>query len=313
MTYKFYRWKWDNYPKLRIIDRIPTHLDLELVAGRCNCKCAFCELTYNPPKAMNMPFEMVKKIIDEFTEKGGSSIKFVYLGEPCLYKHLAEVIFYAKQKGVIDTIIATNGGLLTKELSVNLIRAGLDWITYSVDSCKPEIYKQIRVNGNLNVVSENIKKFHRIRYALQYGKDSKKPKIVIQIIKMNLNENEVTSGEFEKFWKPYVDEISISTLVDYHLSDISGESPNFCCTSPFRRLTIRANGDFAICCGQRLDAKIIGNINENSIEEAWNGDKFNRIRDLMKEGKAHLIDICKNCPTRLIDMQGVERFEKIKG
>ena len=135
MSYLYYRWKWDNYPKIGFIERVPIHLDIELTT-RCNYDCIMCPRTYLHLKDIDLPFETVKKIIDEFTEKGGSSIKFVYLGEAT----------------VIETIVATNGSVLTPELSVNLINAGLDWLTFSIDSCKPEIYKQIRVKGNLKIV-----------------------------------------------------------------------------------------------------------------------------------------------------------------
>lgn len=309
MTYESYRWKWNNRPKLKVAGFFPIHLDFELVRGICNCRCVMCEMSFNPPAPLMMPFKRAKKIIKQFAKGGGCSIKFVYLGEPLYYEKLPKLIKYAKKKGIIETMIATNGGLLTKDWSKRLIKSGLDWIIFSVDSCKPEIYKQIRVNGNLKIVGKNIWNFHKIRNEL----NSKKPKISIQCIRMDLNEEEIKSGEYLQFWSPYVDDVSISTLVDWHLNDISGESPNFCCTSPFRRLTIRANGDIAICCGQYIEGKIIGNINKMSIEEAWNGKKFNKLRKLMREGKAHLIDICKNCPTRLIDMQGDDRFEKIKG
>lgn len=293
-AYKKYRWKWNNYPKYFMVDKVPIHLDIELTT-RCNYRCIMCPLTLNPLKPVDMPFEMVKKIIDEFTEKGGCSIKFVYLGEALLYKDLPKVIKYAKQKGIIETIIATNGSLLTEKLAKKLIKSGLDWITYSVDSCKSEVYEQIRVGGILKIVRKNIRNFFEIRKKL----DSKTPKIRIQIIRQKINEKEIESGEYEKHWKPYVDHVRISELYYYDNKLKIGETPNFFCDGVFQRLTIRVNGDIALCCGERLDSKILGNISDINIEGAWNGTKFTRVRVLMSERKSHLIEACKTCSGRL--------------
>jgi len=266
-----------------------------------------CEHSSNhPPELMDMPFEMVMKVIDEFTKKGGSSIKFVYLGEATLYKYLVDAIFYAKSKGVIETILSTNGSLLTKTLSIKLIRAGLDWITFSIDSCKPEIYKQIRINGNLEIVTKNVKYFHQIRKEL----NSKKPKIRIQCIRMDLNKDEIDSGEYRRFWEIYGDEIRFSHLETYDNTKILPEAPDFFCTSPFRRLTIRADGKIALCCGERRDNKIFGDINENTIEEIWLGKEFNKVRDMLKEGKAHLVEQCQTC-TGLLSYLKEKNYESV--
>lgn len=300
MTYEQYRWKWENHPKYRITESMPIHIDLELVAGICNCRCIMCEMSFNPPDPIKMPFELAKEIIKQFVDGGGSSIKFVYLGEPLYHLGLPEIIKYAKKEGIIDTIIATNAGLLTEVWSEALIKAGLDWIIFSVDSCKPEIYKQIRVNGNLTIVKKNIKNFYRIRKKM----NSKKPQITIQCIPMDLNKDEIESGEYHRFWSPYVDNVRITQLEDYDNRISVGETPSFCCTSPFRRLTIRADGKIALCCGERSDDKILGDIRKNSIKDVWIGEKFREVRMLMKEGKSHLIEQCLLCPTRLDHVEG---------
>jgi len=250
-----------------------------------------CEHSFNPPEVLDMPFDIATKIIDEFAEKGESSIKFVYVGEPLLYKRLPEIIQYAKEKGIYDTIIATNASLLDYEISKRLITAGLDWITYSVDSCQPEIYKQIRINGNLKIVTRNIRGFYDVRNMLE----SKTPKIVIQAIRQDLNREELDRGKYHAFWKPYVDEIRISHLEDYTNKTILPEGKDFRCNSPFQRLTIRADGNITMCCGERSEEKIFGNIRENTIEEIWLGSKFNEVRNQMLEGKAHLNEACQKC------------------
>ena len=293
--YNEYRKKWDTYPKLYKVDRVPIHLDLELTT-RCNLACTMCPRTDNNIPIMDMPLDTVKRIIDEFAEKGGCSIKFVYLGEALLYPDFFEVIKYAKKRGIIDTMIATNGNLIYKQNAVGLIKSGLDFLIISIDSCHSEIYEQIRVNGNLNKVIDGLVYLNQLKQL--YGKE--KPKIQIQIIPMDLNREEIESGEYHRFFEEYSDVIRISPYCeDYTITEPIGETPNFFCEGVYQRMTIRVDGKIQICCGERKDSKIIGDVNEMSLEEAWMSGTFNYIRYLMKERKSHLIPACNTCPGRL--------------
>ena len=293
--YDNYRWKWENYPKLRLVDLVPIHLDIE-VTTRCQLKCIMCERTINPPILLDLPIKSYKKIIDEFAEKGGSSIKLCYLGEPLLYKELIFAIKYAKNKGIVDVMLATNGNLLNKSLASELIKSGLDLIIFSIDSCQPEIYKQIRVNGDLFKVINGLTHLNNLKK--QYK--SKTPRIQIQAIPMDLNRIEIESGEYEEFWKPFADIIRISPYCeDFANCGILEEPTDFFCESIYRRMTIRADEKIVLCCGTRKDNKILGDISENTLEEVWLGNDFKYIRKLMNERKSHLIDACKSCSYRI--------------
>ncbi len=292
--YEIYRWKWDINPKYRFVDRVPLNLDIELTT-RCIYKCIMCEHSFNPPIPMDLPIEDVKKIIDEFAEKGGAAIKFCYLGEPLLYPYLCEVIKYAKDKGIVDTIIATNGFLLNSDLAYQLIKVGLDWIIFSVDSCHPDTYESIRINGDLHIVKQNITSLFALRSFL----DSEKPKIQIQAIPMKINKCEIESGQYEEYWKSYCDIVRISPYCEvYNIKEDIGETPNFFCPSIYRRFTIRADGKIALCCGTRSNDKIIGDIYKDTIEEVWKGKKMTKVRKLMNEGRSHQIRACKRCSMR---------------
>jgi len=292
--YQEYRWKWDNYPKLHKIDKMPIHLDIEPTT-RCNLKCIMCPHSFIPPKPQDMDFDIMKKAIDEFAEKGGYSIKFCYLGEPLLYSKIFEAIEYAKDQGILETIMATNGHLFNNGSLMKLISSGLDFLIFSVDSINPEIYAKIRVGGNLEIVKDNIIMIKTLKDFYQ----TNKPLVQIQAIPMRENKEELESKSYHKYWKPYVDKIRISPFCeDYKNQKIIEETPDFFCKSVFRRMTLRADGKIVLCCGSRTDDKILGDIRENTLEEVWLGEEFARIRYLMKKGQSHLIEACKTCPGR---------------
>lgn len=63
---------------------------------------------------------------------------------------------------------------------------------------------------------------------------------------------------------------------------------NKLCKAPWRQVDLYPNGDIMTCPDY-----VIGNINKNSFDEIWNGEKSNRIRSLLKEKKG--FPGCQSC------------------
>lgn len=98
----------------------------------CNMKCKFCYATFDDQKVLKqLPIEDVYTILHKLKDAGLEKITFAG-GEPMLYKHLDDAIFFAKQIGLTTSII-TNGSLLTEEI-LNKWSGKLDWIGLSIDS-----------------------------------------------------------------------------------------------------------------------------------------------------------------------------------
>ena len=101
----------------------PTHLDLELT-NKCNFSCKMCFKSMNPEKIMPFGFmdiDLAKKIIDEGSKKGLKSIKFIYRGESLLHPGVVEIVKYAMDHGIVDTLINTNVSLLTDTTFTKLV------------------------------------------------------------------------------------------------------------------------------------------------------------------------------------------------
>ena len=61
-----------------------------------------------------------------------------------MHPKLSNFIKYAKEKGILETIINTNATNLTIENSNKLIESGLDLIIYSFDGGTKETYEKMR-------------------------------------------------------------------------------------------------------------------------------------------------------------------------
>lgn len=66
---------------------------------------------------------------------------------------------------------------------------------------------------------------------------------------------------------------------------------NFYCAAPWRGLHINPRGDVKTCCAG--DPNMLGNLNENTIQEILFGDTMQEIRQSIRQGRPHAY--CYNC------------------
>ena len=291
--YFIYRAKWYNNPKKFLVEDYPIHLDIELNTS-CNLRCPMCVQSTSKIHHETMELELVKKIIDN---NPVCSIKFNYRGEPLLYPHLPEVVAYAKEKGVIDVMINTNATLLTPDYAKKLIDSGLDLIVCSIDATTEKVYDKIRVGGNFYETCKNVVAIQ----VLKRLKKSNTPIVRVQMVEQELNAHQV--DDFVDFWREYADEISVVDYKDFNVKkENNTKLPDWYCSQLWQRLFVLADGDIVPCCraiqGNNEKMFVLGNIDDTSIKKVWNGKKINNLRKAHKEGKSHLIGMCRTCGLR---------------
>ncbi|MBD3196227.1 MAG: radical SAM protein [Candidatus Lokiarchaeota archaeon] len=288
--------EWDVMPDE--LNKVPYELDIELTTY-CNLSCSFCPRTQLGLKGKHMDLELYKKIIDEFSRKGGIAVKLNYLGEPFLYPHIIHAIEYAHLKGIKKILINTNGNIIGLETIIKCFLNGLTHITFSIDSCKEEVYKEIRKGGNVHNVFINLFECYLTKEILNL----KTPHITVQCIKQPQNQSERESKLFQHHFKNYCDEIRFTEL-HYTESNKKYEKDNistapFLCKEPFRRLVVLVDGSVHICCHVRTEEKYIGSFPNQTIEELWNTTKMNEVRNCFYDNKKESPVFCRDCPIQL--------------
>ena len=127
-----------------------------------------------------------------------------------MHPKLSNFIKYAKEKGILETIINTNATNLTIENSNKLIESGLDLIIYSFDGGTKETYEKMRPGrfqkNSFSKVYENIRNFHKVR-------NEKKAKLPFTKIQMILTEE--TFQEVESFYELFDDIVDDVTVNQY--------------------------------------------------------------------------------------------------
>ncbi|MEK9135211.1 MAG: radical SAM protein [Patescibacteria group bacterium] len=293
-SFLIYRLKWELAARFKYPLKFPVHIDLE-INSNCNYRCVFCphgtgEMKNDMPI---MSFETAKKILDELAKNKVYSIKLNWRGEPALHPDLAEIVSYAKKAGIKEVQINTNGFLYDEQKIRNLVKAGIDRIIFSIDATTPELYSQIRVGGEFNRVVNNIKTFDRIRKELKQDK----PFIRVQMVRTEVNKHQVE--DYKKMWQGIADDIRFSDVTNRGQGDSLQVGDQIsvgrvCCPQPWQRMMIACDGKVMLCCSDWFGDYIIGDINENSLKEIWNGQKLKVVRKMLKQGNFNFKP-CKDC------------------
>src|SRR3954468_19751867 len=129
----------------------------------CNAKCVFCPRDEMHRRQGVMSFDLFRKIVDECAALGITHVRVHNYGEPFLDRHLTDKVRYAKQKGIKEVGMISNGSLITDKIARGMIEAGLDAINISVDASGKDVFESTRVGLNYDKVIANVERIVRIR------------------------------------------------------------------------------------------------------------------------------------------------------
>ncbi len=176
----------------------PIHVEIENIYA-CNLRCVHCARQYIDPIGTHlMSHALFKKIIQEAVAIGTRAIGLAIWGEVFLDKDIFERIAYAKDKGIIDIRLHSNGHLITDTIAKQIIDSGVTFLSISLDALTGSTYAQMRggnydnaIRGFANIVSQKIQQFSLL------------PKLRVSFVKSSINEHE--ADYFAKYFSEYCD------------------------------------------------------------------------------------------------------------
>jgi len=122
-------------------------LDIELrLNWECNAKCVMCGVAdyFSKDEKINkITDQEIRRLLLELKEMGCANITLSG-GEPTLRKDLIPIITFASQTCGFNVSINTNGFLLSESFLKQIILAGINSITFSLDSPLEEVHDHIR-------------------------------------------------------------------------------------------------------------------------------------------------------------------------
>ena len=171
----------------------------------CNAKCVFCPRDDMERRQGIMDMALFKKVVDECAELGIEHVRMHNYGEPFVDRQLVDKVRYAKQRGIPQVGMISNGSLITEAAARGMIEAGLDAINISVDASGKETFEKTRVGLKYDKVIANVERL----LALRDAAGTRRPKLILSFVRQNNSEDE---HAFIEHWRKRADKIHITDL-----------------------------------------------------------------------------------------------------
>ena len=291
--YLVHRYRYEIYPQLKIFDDFPPYLQIE-PTSICNYRCTFCYQTDNEFNKRStgfmghMKLETFKLLVDQVE----GNIEFISLasrGEPLLCPDIKEMLAYTRDK-FLNLKINTNASLLDEQISHSILTSGVKTLVFSADAADENLYSKLRVNGKLDKILANIKRFQEIRI-----KNYPKSKIITRVSGVKIS-NQQNLDDMEKFWGSFVDQVA---FVDYcpwenvYKSKLSNvETP---CSDLWRRMFVWWDGKINPCDVDYKSELSSGDIKNHNISELWKSNNYINLRKQHIEKLRTTVSPCNKC------------------
>jgi len=304
-------WKLTE-PRVELASAVPLatpFLVIIDVANICNFKCKFCFQSVPRSDLRDMGFKGTMMAMDLFMETieqvtaFPDPVKRMYLfahGESLLNRHLAEMIRYARSRDAARVIqVTTNGSLLSPEMNLSLIQAGLDELRVSLEGLSSERCSEMAgVDVDFDALIRNVEHFyhHRgdcrlyvklINVAMEDGDEARFSRLFADI----------SDNASIEYVTPYYKGVEYGSLFESHDKSILGAPvrPVLVCPRIFYMLSICPDGNVTMCNVDNLEEHVFGNVRTHSLVELWNGEAFTALRRQHLEGRGREHPLCVTC------------------
>ena len=293
LRYLIHRYRYEIYPEKKIVDEYPPYLQIE-PSSICNYRCVFCFMTDNSFNKKSsgymghMNLEMFKNIIDQ----AEGNIEFLSLasrGEPMINPQINKMLEYTINK-FLNLKINTNASLLTEKKIHAILAGGVKTLVVSADAADENLYKKLRVNGNLNIVLKNLELFNNIK-----EKNYSHSKIITRVsgVKFDKDQN---FEDMKKFWDGLVDQVA---FVEYNPWENNYEKEKneikTPCSDLWRRMFVWWDGKTNPCDVDYKSKLSVGNFSNFTLNNLWNSDSYEELRKTHLNQKRFNLDPCSSC------------------
>lgn len=277
----------DRETFLKVVDQLRPHTDEEWAGWK-----AYCEKKYGireEDEASENHFFLY--VISKVIQLHG-------YGDPLLDRNMHEYVQILHEKG-FSSYFSCNPANINLELTYKMLDAGLDYIKYSIESVDDAVHKQIR--GEMSNFSQS---FEKIKQVLDYKhKNNLNTTIVITMLDLNrTNQKEDYDKLMQAFEGLDVYIYLKSEDCQWYRKDFHGTKSihwSEICKHPWMTMTIKSNGEAAMCMEDFNNEIVFGDVHTQSLKEIWDGEAYRKFR------RAHLcvqkgIKCNEQCDMKLI-------------
>jgi radical SAM protein with 4Fe4S-binding SPASM domain len=303
---KIYRFLRNRYYMTK---SLPSVFGFEMTT-KCNSKCPMCaRREFKDIPHDDMDFEILEKVIREVKNwyKGKTFFNLTGLSEPTLYPKLVDAVAAIKtQMPQAKVKIITNAINLNEDLSKQLILAGLDQITISLNGVNRSDYLKLTGVDEYDNVKKNLESLIKNR---------EKHNTIYPILNINLKTHQGNTEAIHQtrlLWTNAILQSDVSSTSDILPLTKSANNSSLFASKSRRRYPCRhlwgevkldVNGNIYPCDGKVMDYNFrekselfLGKINETTIKNVYLSQKITYFRNKHIQNNIISLPTCAKCP-----------------
>lgn len=327
------------HPALDFLRTFDTQYPFGLVfepTNRCNAACTFCPVSKRDKgfKTSDLTSDALKKVEDHLKSLPVHSKGFVQpigLGEPTIARNFPEILHRLRAAAPrnFTILLNTNGQTLNSSRIRSAILKYVDNLTISINGWGRKQYSDLNGVDAFDAVVANTREFLREKN----GGDQNLPITRLQLMRSKgqdsshsdgmENEFQELMGEFDRFHiqplmtlagvEDSIRPIQVSEDVEREMDPKFKSVP---CFQVWYQAFVAADGDVYPCCivgnvdgseKRRDTGLLIGNVNEESVEEIWKGKRRKEILRSHVDGDKP--EFCKACTA--VSMYGIDDWNRL--
>ncbi len=159
------------------------------ITTHCNLRCEMCVQQVWDETAEAMPLATFAHLMEQV--RSLPELPIIHLGgygEPMVHPDFIEIVRLAKATGA-QVEMTSNGMMLTQQRAEALFDLQLDKLVVSVDGVTPQSYGDLRVNGDLDRVIQNLRYLYQLKVR-NVGRHAN-PQVAIAFVAMKSNIHEL--------------------------------------------------------------------------------------------------------------------------
>ncbi len=263
----------------------------------CNASCVMCPwpetATALPQGAMTE--KTFERLVDQIAGRGVERTSLFLMNEPTLDRRLEAFTAHLKRREpATRALIFTNGAKLDGARAVALRDAGMDEIDVSVIGFTSERHDAVMRGVAFETVVRNLAEISELR------SQGRLEGLEIKVVTLAFDGIEEGRAEFERriglpiYVKPVTNRAGSVDLARLGVRNQATARPSPC-QRPFVKAYVLYNGDMVLCNCDWKRTTIIGNVNESTVADLWNGPILDRIRGQHIRRSYPPGSICANC------------------
>ena len=291
--YLIHRYRYQIYPQMGVLDEYPPCLQIE-PTSICNYRCVFCYQTDGSfTRRSNgfmghMTLDTFKNLIDQ----AQGNVEFITLasrGEPMLCKDINAMLAYTRGK-FLNLKLNTNASVLDDDKAHAILQSGVKTLVFSVDAAEEPLYSQLRVNGSLEKVLENIERFQKIRET-QYPN----AKIITRVSGVKVRAEQDLDG-MVSYWGGLVDQVAFVAYVPWeNVYDAPYTNIASPCSDLWRRMFVWWDGHVNPCDVDYRSTLSTGRLENNDLSQLWRSESYEMLRSRHANGHRTSVSPCNRC------------------